>query len=54
MRSGTSPWPSRWTQAQVSVERLQAAGAIQAGQPFDAAICTLGVSVIPDWQRATG
>ncbi len=38
--------------AQVSLERLQAAGAIQFGQRFDAAICTLGLSVIPDWQRA--
>jgi ubiquinone/menaquinone biosynthesis C-methylase UbiE len=38
--------------AELSLERLQAAGAERTGQRFDAAICTLGLSVIPDWQRA--
>ena len=38
--------------AELSPERLQAAGVLQAGQRFDAAICTLGLSVIPGWRRA--
>ncbi len=38
--------------AELSPERLQAVGALRTGQHFDAAICTLGLSVIPDWQRA--
>ena len=38
--------------AEISVERLEAASALQPGQRFDAAICTLGLSVIPDWRRA--
>ncbi len=38
--------------AELSLERLRAAGALRSGQRFDAAICTLGLSVIPDWRRA--
>jgi demethylmenaquinone methyltransferase/2-methoxy-6-polyprenyl-1,4-benzoquinol methylase len=38
--------------AELSLERLWAAGALRTGQRFDAAICTLGLSVIPDWPRA--
>jgi ubiquinone/menaquinone biosynthesis C-methylase UbiE len=27
-------------------------GTVRLGEPFDAAVCTLGLSVIPQWQRA--
>jgi ubiquinone/menaquinone biosynthesis C-methylase UbiE len=38
--------------SQLSAQRLEALGALGPGEQFDAALCTLGLSVIPDWQRA--
>jgi ubiquinone/menaquinone biosynthesis C-methylase UbiE len=37
--------------SRLSTQRLQALGALGAGEQFDAALCTLGLSVIPDWER---
>jgi demethylmenaquinone methyltransferase/2-methoxy-6-polyprenyl-1,4-benzoquinol methylase len=33
-------------------ERLEQAGALTAGKPVDAVLCTLGMSVIPQWEAA--
>lgn len=33
-------------------DRLQQAGALRDAQPVDAVLCTLGMSVIPQWQAA--
>lgn len=38
--------------AELSAERLDAAGALGPGERFDAAISTLGLSAIPGWERA--
>jgi ubiquinone/menaquinone biosynthesis C-methylase UbiE len=38
--------------AQLSAKRLEALSALGPDEQFDAALCTLGLSVIPDWQRA--
>jgi len=38
--------------SQLSTQRLEALGALGPGEQFDAALCTLGLSVIPDWERA--
>jgi S-adenosylmethionine-diacylgycerolhomoserine-N-methlytransferase len=38
--------------SQLSMRRLEALGALGAGERFDAALCTLGLSVIPDWESA--
>jgi hypothetical protein len=48
---GAASSSSRWTRPELSLERLQAAATLQSWQRFDAAICTLGLSVIPEWQR---
>jgi S-adenosylmethionine-diacylgycerolhomoserine-N-methlytransferase len=36
----------------LSTQRLEALGALRPGEQFDAALCTLGLSVIADWERA--
>jgi hypothetical protein len=33
-------------------ERLEQAGALRTGKPIDAVLCTLGMSVIPEWEAA--
>jgi demethylmenaquinone methyltransferase/2-methoxy-6-polyprenyl-1,4-benzoquinol methylase len=38
--------------SQLSLERLEALGALEPGERFDAALCTLGLSVIPEWESA--
>ena len=38
--------------SQLSAQRLEALCALESGGRFDAALCTLALSVIPDWQRA--
>jgi demethylmenaquinone methyltransferase/2-methoxy-6-polyprenyl-1,4-benzoquinol methylase len=38
--------------SQLSARRLEALGALRSGERFDAALCTLALSVIPDWERA--
>jgi len=38
--------------AQLSTERLRLAGLLDSGQEIDAALCTLGLSVIPAWDDA--
>jgi S-adenosylmethionine-diacylgycerolhomoserine-N-methlytransferase len=38
--------------SQLSTQRLEALGALGTGERFDAALCTLGLSVIPDWESA--
>lgn len=38
--------------SKLSATRLGALGALGPGEQFDAALCTLGLSVIPDWERA--
>jgi SAM-dependent methyltransferase len=36
----------------LTCERLERMGALPLGTPVDAAVCTLGMSVIPEWERA--
>jgi S-adenosylmethionine-diacylgycerolhomoserine-N-methlytransferase len=38
--------------SQLSTQRLETLGALNPGERFDAALCTLGLSVIADWQSA--
>jgi S-adenosylmethionine-diacylgycerolhomoserine-N-methlytransferase len=38
--------------SQLSAKRLELLGALEPGEQFDAALCTLGLSVIPEWERA--
>ena len=41
-----------WDNVHVREADICALGPGELGGPFDAALCTLGLSVIPDWQRA--
>ena len=36
----------------LTAQRLEELGALEPGERFDAALCTLALSVIPDWERA--
>jgi ubiquinone/menaquinone biosynthesis C-methylase UbiE len=41
-----------WSNVRLREGDVCEASAERLGAPFDAAVCTLGLSVIPDWQRA--
>jgi ubiquinone/menaquinone biosynthesis C-methylase UbiE len=43
---------ARWTNLRVREADICALGRDELGEPFDAALCTLGLSVIPAWQQA--
>lgn len=36
----------------LTCEQLEEAGVLSKGEEIDAALCTLGMSVIPEWQAA--
>jgi demethylmenaquinone methyltransferase/2-methoxy-6-polyprenyl-1,4-benzoquinol methylase len=38
--------------SRLTAQRLEALGALEPGERFDAALCTLALSVIPDWENA--
>jgi ubiquinone/menaquinone biosynthesis C-methylase UbiE len=41
-----------WSNVRLREGDVSELGAERLGAPFDAAVCTLGLSVIPQWQRA--